>query len=436
MDIKCSYISCKKPASFICHCSDVSIVACSKHFKAHINSSPELIHNPESVFKPLSPILKTETTKALQKTLQNFTESVSTIKETLQCLNRAGDFLVKSLNKRKKICKKYIQGLVESNEFPIASTERYRLSDEVTLKDIEKEMKNVISGLEIEDLKFEAYKLINVLDSLNLTERIESDIEDDRDKWPYLDNKLYFFEDNTKSLVEFNPVSCKSKIKPIEIGEDQGHLAAICEIPGGKVFTSGGFSDTYRENSYIIDLKTNTSEVLPRIRPRMRACATYLNQSIYLFGGWFNNSTCFCDRIDLNNKIVVSISNLPSNIGNTSAVAINDKILISGTSNFLQLYNTKDDNYSIVSRGLTFGTDNLLIQDKNRVILLSKPNIFVCDMNNLENWINISSGASFESTTSKPVIRGRMAYFVDMSMNIYQFNLDTFVLKKMPRFNS
>ncbi|OMJ77064.1 hypothetical protein SteCoe_23416 [Stentor coeruleus] len=436
MDIKCSYISCKKPASYVCHCNDTTVIACSKHFKAHINNFPEFIHNPESVFKPLPPTLKSETITALQKTLEKFTESISNIAETMKNINKSGDSLLKCMNKKKKLCKKYIHSIVESNEFPITSNEKYRLSDEATSEDIDKEMKKITCGIDVEDLKFEAQKFINILESLDLIEQVSNSSSEDMDRWPFLDNKLYFFEDNTKSLVEFDPVNCKSSVKTIDIGEDQGHLAAICTIPGGKIFTSGGYSDSYIENSYIIDLKNNTSEALPKIRPRMRACATYFNQSIYLFGGWFNSSTSFCDRIDLSSKTITCLSNLPMNTGNTSTILINDKILISGTSNFLQLYDTRKDNYSMVSRDLNFGTDNILIQDKNRIILLSKPNIFVCDIKNLENWVNISNTAIFESTTSKPVIRGRMAYFVDMNMNIYQFNLDTFIIKKMPKFNS
>lgn len=249
-----------------------------------------------------------------------------------------------------------------------------------------------------------------------------------------IETTLYFFKRKTIEFIEYDPENNGRKIKLANLTENQGSLAAVCRIPGNMLFFSGGLHDNFLNSAFLINLDSNTFENLPRLDPNHTACATYYKGKVYIFGGHTGyQSLITCNAFDLGTKSWIHLTNLPIATSTTSALVINDKFLISGYENFLDEYNAQTNTFKVISEDLYISTINLLIKDGGRICLMSN-NIYIADINDIENWRYVGKTTLFNSSTSKPVVRGRFAYFSDCDCNVYLFSLDSYKIECIARF--
>ncbi|OMJ69084.1 hypothetical protein SteCoe_33284 [Stentor coeruleus] len=249
-----------------------------------------------------------------------------------------------------------------------------------------------------------------------------------------IETALYFFKRKTTELIEYDPENYERKIEIANLTENQGCLSAICRIPGNKIFHSGGLHDDHLNPTFIINLDTNTYENLPKLKPNHTACATYYKGKVYIFGGHTRfQSAIACNTFDLESKSWIPLADMPIATSSTSVLVINDKFLISGYENFLQEYNVFTNSFESISEDLYINPINLLIKDDNRICLMSN-SIYVADINDIKNWKHVGETTLFYSSTSKPVVRGRFAYFSDCNCNIYLFGLDSYKIECIARF--
>ena len=68
------------------------------------------------------------------------------------------------------------------------------------------------------------------------------------------------------------------------------------------------------------------------------------------------------------------------------------------------------------------------MQDENKIILLTKNYVYSCNSSNMHQWTTISKDSVFRNCASKPVIKGRFAFFADWKNNVHMFNLDSYEL--------
>ena len=172
--------------------------------------------------------------------------------------------------------------------------------------------KNVIPNREFMSLKFKDFlnkisslsiKTVSELKTFTETAYAIEDKKANHSTNNIIDNKLddhlYFFRKNTSIFITFDTIDFTFKENQLNI-PNQGILAGVCKIPSNKVFYTGGYSPNLN-TTYIIDLNSYSIEIMPQCRYRSVSCATYYNNSVYLFGGMDQNCATYsnCDRFDL-----------------------------------------------------------------------------------------------------------------------------------------
>ncbi|OMJ65216.1 hypothetical protein SteCoe_38783 [Stentor coeruleus] len=84
---------------------------------------------------------------------------------------------------------------------------------------------------------------------------------------------LYFFKTGTKLFIEFNINTLSLAEFEVNVNEMQGSLAAVCQLPGYKIFHAGGY-DSFLAIWHIIDLNNHTIKFYKMFRGRSITCAT------------------------------------------------------------------------------------------------------------------------------------------------------------------
>lgn len=219
----------------------------------------------------------------------------------------------------------------------------------------------------------------------------------------------------------------------LNVGENQGTIPAVCQIPGCKVFYYGGY-DPHLDSGYIINLQDHNIELLPKLRGISYTHATYFNGEVYIFTGY--PATAKCDKFNLSKRTWSNLADFPG--GSAYGVSVlpckEFFILSSNSGTNLYTFNSILNSYNLLTAGVTNASYNLLFRDGNKYYYLSDTIYFVSNQDSLNIWIKAAKGLSgtIRCVTSKPITRKRNFYFVSSHYKIiFKFDLDTEVLSRV-----
>lgn len=306
-----------------------------------------------------------------------------------------------------------------------------------------------IENIEYEDLKktVNKYTKTDILQGLTLVNNLEVQIKKCffidlipksiiQEFYDY-DKNLYFVYTGSDELIEFSPSSLMYKAhNAIGLGNGGGGNS-ICFIPGNKVFTYGGCYNEYSDKAYEIDLITYKLKELPNGIKRTAAQATYFNDRVYIFGGYFfdkneffyNSSNCY----DIQQNQWLSLSNMPVGIAFTTSILLDDNtFLIAGSSrqpkSFIGTYSINTNSYSLMSDKMNSHNISVLVQDGENVYLIGK-NIYTAKITQLSKWKKNGKANVVNLVSSSVVIHKRIAYFADTASHVFSFHLDSLQCK-------
>lgn len=244
-----------------------------------------------------------------------------------------------------------------------------------------------------------------------------------------LDENLYGFKRGTKTFIEFNTLTLSINKREFDIDTNQGCLACLCQIPNNKLFYYGGHEPSVG-SAFIIDLKT--FERIPFEKPRDRSTtfATYWNDFIFIFCGYYSGSYINCsEKYNLISKEWKRITNFPENNRQyICALPCEDYFILSNQlEKNLYIYNLSKDKYEILTSSVNNTQMNILFRNLKNYYYISGNSLFKSNQENLQKWVQTPKTLSVALTynTSKPVMREKFVYIMATYYGkIYRFDLE------------
>lgn len=430
MEPKCFFDKCKEPIKYCCPCSLDYIFFCLPHMGVHIENSRDIKHPIEFIYRPLSSNLKSYLIQGLNRSCDN----ILRIKSNIVSILTGG---IAQLNSFKEKTEKYfreeyqeIQELIEkitrsNQEFSIPGYDsNYFLPEsfESYLETLCPNINPIINGC--------TNQINNLLNDFKSYKDFFFDQQLDYSGNANLDENLFFFRNGTKVLIEFDTSNLEVKEHQYNVNQNQGYLAAVCQVPGRKLFHLGG-KGSDNSCAYLIDLYNSLVEQIPNSISRSYTSATYYKKYVYIFGGYINNkNSSKCDRINLVTKQWSSLASFPEGpkLSICTLPHKNSIILASDTGNTIYSYNIPNNSYTPITSDVDNYCYNILIRDSGKYYYLANKNCYKSIEKKLQRWVKSAKSLSIDLSyiTSKPVTRGRKVYFVSTySSAVYMFNLDT-----------
>lgn len=428
MIILCNGTSCSEPAKYFCQCKVQHTLLCSAHTAEHIDENESAAHTLNSIYRTASSEKKAFVLEQCALVQEGFKDLELSITTSFQDV-------ISSINEQKTELIKYFREQRESLELIIDKISNE--NKEIILPGyevIETYQPNCISYLKFvaNQIFIEARIFRNTIKSYsNKMQNCKNIFGEylDYDKNINLDEHLYGFKDGTKTFVEYNTLTLTINKKELNTEINQGCLASLCQIPKKKLFYLGG-NTAHCCYAYIIDLKTFSLKKIAKTRDRSRTFATYYNDFIYMFGGYYSNKYLSnCEKYNLKTKEWKNISDFPATERYLiCALPYKDYLMLSnGAKNNLYQYVIATDTYYSLTSTVENSLGNLLFKNLNKVYYISARSLFTSTEESFTKWIKSQKNLSVELVynTSKPVTRGKFVYIMSTSNNkIYKFDLE------------
>jgi hypothetical protein len=422
----CFYAGCKQQAVCYCACKEGFVVACEMHGSTHLEENLNGVHSMKQMYRKVDGLTKNSQIKQLNDTMfymRKTEENIGiTVTQTIAAINRMQSMYQKYFKEKLDGLRKLLETLTKTEkELALPGFENWKSTTRTLMKHSDDVAVKIASASEKSITEFEKVLLL----FQETTMRIDTAQKGTT-------NELYFFKPGTRTLCKYETETNELLESEINTETEQGSLAAICQVDGNKLFTSGGYGP-YRDTTLLIDLDTKQAEILPSGRIRACASATLVNKSIYVFGGSCRKGNWDeTDRFDLEHKNWTSLSNLPMPTSNTSVISYGKFLVVSSSSCNVFKYGITEDSFEILTAEVPASANNILLVDRGNLYLLVNRTLFRSYETNLYEWsvAEENIGECMRETTAKPVYRGRFAYFyanyVDKS--VYRFDFDDFKL--------
>ncbi|OMJ78079.1 hypothetical protein SteCoe_22189 [Stentor coeruleus] len=251
------------------------------------------------------------------------------------------------------------------------------------------------------------------------------------------DEHLHFFRIFSKTMKKFDTLSLEFTDIKVDIAENQGWLACVCQIPGKKLFYYGGHHPCSGD-TYLFDLENYKHLKLTKGKIRGMATATYYGGSVYVFGGYNGeNDMRDADKFDMYSGVWESIANLPVATRDTHVLTCKGYFILVSRHNEILKYNVPMNLYESLSSEIKSSSFSVLFKDKGHYIYLSENNIYTSSENNIQEWKKQAKQLSIKCLqhTSKPVTRGKDIYFASsFHFKVYMFSLETYDLYEIASY--
>ncbi|OMJ76328.1 hypothetical protein SteCoe_24314 [Stentor coeruleus] len=448
--MRCFNQNCSSIPQYFCDCQNNSVLFCLEHLAHHISQISSIKHPIQSIYKDIPAEERKHYLEKYEQIFEIVCKTEISINEMLSKIinlfsNLKTDeitYFRKLRERLEKTMKKLREGGEEEKEIVVPGY--MGLGNEIK-SFMAESMKATLANLEgeIKDLCQKNSFIPSYFDKLFL--EYEEFLERD-DNIYYgkgnLEEHLYCFKNGTKILFEFNTITLKTREININvINEAQGSLCPLCTVPNNKLFHAGSYSPYY-DSVYLIDLNTFSVEVLPKWRIRGVATATYFEKCVYTFGGQTSGGTRMnlSDKFDLGEKKWTALANLPDVAQDIHAIPCRTFIILTFTPNSSLLkYFTNLNKYETLASNISCNYQNMFIRDHGKYYLIAVNQVYVSNEENLNSWSKLPKtlGVSLTHHTSKPVIRGRNAYFLsNFSGNnqIWKFDIDEVHLEVISGF--
>lgn len=260
MDIKCFAQGCDIPPSLCCYCSLKAITLCSNHIPGHIQKYPNLVHNYRSIYKIIIPDVKEQIIKSFQSKLdvlknetQSFNAFINNIFLNVQKV--AKDYYAKN-KLMKDICKKLLKEVDENNVASMIFRRDLDDINQVCFENIENEIQRRFELINTENENSFEKLIENLIDeSIQLKSYLNNSICVKSDRSTINNTCVYTFQQNTKVVVNLDTNNLQKSSETIGLNKIQGGNAAICCVPGNKLFVSGGFNgSSFLSETFLVDL--------------------------------------------------------------------------------------------------------------------------------------------------------------------------------------
>ena len=232
------------------------------------------------------------------------------------------------------------------------------------------------------------------------------------DTTPVKEENLYYFKSKAREIVciEYNSLYAVKKILPNRLVIPEA--GSWCEGPDSNIIFCGGCKSTgFSKEVYLIDPITMNFKVLPNMNyPRALAAVAYLDNCIYVFGGYAGSNINTCEKFDFaNNKW----EELPKMQVARSAfnIAIQGKILyMSGDSDRLDAFDTEKNEYIKVNIPVPQASYSTLVSLYKDLILLQNDSAFEVNLttSRTRRLSTIPQGKWWSSFV--PHIKGNLIY--------------------------
>lgn len=431
MEFQCFAPGCSSAPLLFCNCKSPLPLLCSEHIHSHITADEGLDHICKTIYKKVNEakrkaiIIKTqEILTKIKNTKQSFTREHQ---KALEHLEKTKTIFLANFQKCKETYKKILsdaQTLEKILGFPGELKNKYIDADIEVISKLLEEAHEILPPQKLLEGQLQFFESFSK--NLFITE-FEKEIQ------TVQLNSIFFFKPETKILVELDVDSIETTESEVNLPENLGLLASICSVPGGKLFYHGGYSGEgdVISSTYIINPSTRHVEILPKCRLRCAASAIYTLGSIYIFGGYGKIPYKNCDKFNLKTRGWEEIADLPTPMQNTSTVMVKNTIVISGLGSCVYLYDMEANTFKTLISTLNIGSFNVLVKESMSVYLLSS-GVFLSTEETLDKWLFTERISEiFSSTTCRPVIRERFAYFLCQDGEIVKFSLDTLEVLKI-----
>ncbi|OMJ66549.1 hypothetical protein SteCoe_36569 [Stentor coeruleus] len=424
MDLKCNFKGCPDPPSYW-QCLENLNFFCQNHIVQYINDNPRTTHLIQALYAKISPEVKVLNLEKISISIDSLNFCDNSIKTDLESIINYLTLLKEEYINYFKTQRQFFQELTKNienknTEITIPGYESQKFSFDSYNSYISKTYQNVKSFCQI--INHNLSKLCEnihnpnefyYIDELNYLENAN------------LDENLYAFQVRTKTLIQLNIQTYNWNAFQVNVNEKQGYNASICQIPGKKLFYSGGCSPNL-ETAYLIDLQSFSVEQLPKSRIRSYTVATYYDSFVYIFGGYNGNEQLSnSDKFDLENKVWVEIALLPKASHDVHVLPFREYFLMTFCANNSMLkYYINENIYE--ATGQDPGRYTALIRDIKKIYLISSSVLYLSYEENLNKWEIVKSlNQSFGRHTSKPITRNRDVFMLSSCSNeVWKFNLD------------
>lgn len=432
MDLKCFVENCQNQLKFYCTCRENYIFSCLGHIGIHADEGDGSRHNIKVTHQELSNERKQYLLDVYRRVSESFIKAQSSIMQsislTLKTLSDFKDLTEKFFRCERDELQKVVEEIMKSNKeiiVPGININNFVYEELLSCNE------NLI--MKFDDLCKKINQEIFIFsESYKKHEEFYENKLDEFKNTQNLDKSLYFFKINTKTFVEFDIDKLILSEYNVDVEENQGSLAEVCQIPGDKVFYYGSYEHNIN-TGYIINLKDHSVEKIPKLRVRSYVQATYFHNEVYIFCG--HPEIANCDKYNLITKTWSSLADFPEGRAcGVSALLCKDFFILSyHAGNRLYTYNYLANSYSVLTSGVENYYYNILFKDRGKYYHLAKCSYFISNENSLGVWTKAAKGLSesLSAITSKPIIRCRKVYFVSShSRIIYRFDLDTETLSR------
>lgn len=435
MEIRCSYRKCKNASEEILVCSNQPLVYCNKHRKKHLKKCKNH-HTSRNLHEKIP--------KNQRRKFQNFfSEQLAHYEEQNE------QFLIKINDCFIKIKEIASQGIKIFNNYQEFYTDLLKNSYSNRLPMYLFNENVIENGIDINDIEETGLSLVNeqISNFFTIANSFDKDLKEYfnvfkapkicRQNSIKVSEKLYFFQNNSSNLIDFDPATRKHNKTSISGIGYQGFGESVCEIKEDKLVVNGGL---HLSNAIIIDMNSKKYTVIPNGKKRQFAQACFLNEKVYFFGGFNNEQPLYkfynaCDCLDIENKRWLPLANLPNNIANTTTLVLDsNNILIAGGSDPIRglvvLYNISKNSYSVLTNQVKSRRKAVLVQDGKTIYLLGE-NLNISNMDNIIDWV-VQAPLGIRSNVSSAVVRrGKNAYFSDYDNKVYEFDLVSLQCKEI-----
>lgn len=434
-NFKCCIDNCATPAECYCECSEKISYICPNHLFQHIKEKDTIKHYIQAIFLKVDPEEKSSKLEFYEKMLESIKDTECSIHFELSNLiskiNSLQTQYIKFFREQRLIYQNFIENFkkeakkigipgYEDQNLILISYNDYISDFNLEIKKVCQEMMQIFSKARTHITTYKEFYDENKLDYDGLAS---------------LDKDLYFLYYNAQILCKLDDINLNYQSFNIKSSFNMPNNASLCQIPGKKLFVSGG-SSPYSSQTFIIDIQKLTIENLPESICRGDTLPTYYNNCVYIFGGCNNTGILnYVEKFDLVNKAWISLGKLPGNAFNVKTVTFRSYFLMTfyGNSSMLK-YKIKENSYEFIWQ-LSF-CYSILFRIFKTIYLIEGYKIFTSNEENPYAWVLLKSFTPYYTyvTISKPLVKNRNIFFVTNDRNIWRLNIDSLDQYMISRF--
>ncbi|CAG9310187.1 unnamed protein product [Blepharisma stoltei] len=213
----------------------------------------------------------------------------------------------------------------------------------------------------------------------------------------------------------------------------------ICELNGSQLFYFGGCTKDDKPIGLclLIDIRTQSVEVLPSGKPRYFANPVYFENFVYIFGGKSSNkSLADSDKFSLRKNKWKSIADLPCRAYQTSAIVYRNQILLSGRNlgniwKYDPVTNSYESLFEIVKEQWKF----FFIYKKQCYIVTSERLCFSSEVDDWKTWNYFGTVRSLKWPVSNVCLYQDNFIFFDQNSDICEFDIQKYAFVLRAKFS-